>query len=139
MHPPRTLGQIFRIFALLASSSPQPAHANYNREDLCGLSVHAADFPDIGGFSVIDGAFTVPQVAPQNVAPHKSVTSYLYAGVALCCGKDCSTRLEAGVRTWSPSPSDQTDYTAEFMFQLSPTFGPVVFPKPHRLGRSSTS
>jgi hypothetical protein len=129
MHPSRTLGQIVKILLILATSSAQPAHANMSREDLCGVSVHAADFPDIGNLSVIDGTFTVPTVTPSGLdAGSGKIDPSIFAGVALCCGTDCSTRLSVGVQVWPDVKGDMMPYIGIPALQLSPGFGHWAIP-----------
>ena len=137
MYPSRTLGQIVKIFLLLAASSAQPAHANMSREDLCGVSVHATDFPDIGNFSVIDGTFTVPTVTPVELASGSGKKPSVFNGVALCCGNDCSTRLSVGVQVWPQERGDMMPYTGMPILHLSPGFGHMAIPGGLDIGGSN--
>jgi hypothetical protein len=138
MHPSRTLSQIVKIFLVIAASSAQPAHANKNREDLCGVSVHATDFPDTGNFSVIDGTFTVPTVNPIAVASgSEDLRPTIFNGVALCCGTDCSTRLSVGVKVWPLEHGDMMPYTGMPILDLSPGFGDVAIPGGLDIGGSN--
>lgn len=125
MHPSLCLYQIIKVLLLLAISSPQLAHANESRKDLCGVSIHTTDLPDIHGFQSVEATWTVPEVA---LAPEGSEPDAIYTthGVALCCGADCSTRLAAGVQT-RPRYFELPE-TASPIFQLDPGFGQVMVP-----------
>ncbi|KAH6844590.1 hypothetical protein B0I37DRAFT_433006 [Chaetomium sp. MPI-CAGE-AT-0009] len=128
MHKPRVFKLAVRLFLLLSTSNPPGALGYRERKDLCGISMHTSDIPDIGNFSVIDATWRVPEVVIRyddttNDAP------YVSQGVALCCGDDCSTRLSAGMWAYARSPDD--NYTASAMFQLSPVFGPFIIPNAH--------
>lgn len=109
------------------------AHGNRNRKDLCGLSMHASDVPDVSNFSIISATWTIPEVLPRNLGSEVDAP-WLSHGVALCCGDDCSTRLSAGMwATSSPFEGGGNDpYTATPMYQLSPNFGPMLLPGQHK-------
>ncbi|KAK4235082.1 hypothetical protein C8A03DRAFT_18123 [Achaetomium macrosporum] len=130
MHRPWILNQLLS-FVLLALVCPFPAQGTKTRKDLCGVSMHARDFPDRGSFSAVEATFTVPQVAydpiydPAVTGKHHQNASYFpYVNncVALCCGDDCSTRLSAGVQAFSLAGVDS--FTASIVFQIGPVFAP---------------
>jgi hypothetical protein len=119
----RTGGRVHNLVALLAVFIPLVVYAIQTRNDLCGLSMHTSDFPDVGDFSSIEATWTVPQV-PLRWQDLGAQSQQTFQGVSLCCGDDCSTRLSAGFRAYS-TEKDQ-DYTAEPIIFLSPQFAPSV-------------
>jgi hypothetical protein len=67
-----------------------------SRSDLCGISIHASDYPDVGSFVTTEGTFHVPQARYRTDDPPTLINH----GIALCCGDDCSARLAAFITTW---------------------------------------
>jgi hypothetical protein len=126
MHKPQIVKQAIRLLLLLSACSPPGALGNRDRKDLCGISMHTSDLPDMGNFSVIDATWRVPEVVSRpddttNDAP------YIAQGVALCCGDDCSTRISAGIWVYY-------DNTASARFQFSPAFPVFKMPGAHNFG-----
>ncbi|KAK4150458.1 hypothetical protein C8A00DRAFT_18018 [Chaetomidium leptoderma] len=119
MHRLGLLGRTVKLLLLATISNPLAVHGNINREDLCGLSVNASEFPGIGKFSSIEGIWTIPKMIPRGDET-SSQSSYISSGVSLCCGEDCSTRLSAGFLAWDPDPGEL--YTASPMIQITPQF-----------------
>lgn len=126
------LTRALKPFLLLAAVSSAIAHAR-TRNDLCGISMHTSDFPDLGDFSTIESTLTVPQVFgwPGDTRAFPQINH----GVALCCGDDCSARLSAYISTWI---SDTTNYTAGPWFHFYPYFTPHRAPSPRNNMRRST-
>ncbi|KAL2194234.1 hypothetical protein P885DRAFT_43372 [Corynascus similis CBS 632.67] len=135
MQRPQMLGKTMMRFLFLAVSSLLTVQANKGRRDLCGVSVHASDIPDIGNFSVIDATWRVPDVVPERDEFDRRAP-YISQGVALCCGDDCSTRLAAG--TWASPRDSGHSSSASAMFQLSPVFGPFLIPAAHHFEFNSS-
>ncbi|KAK3290918.1 uncharacterized protein B0H64DRAFT_478767 [Chaetomium fimeti] len=130
MHKSRIFKQAIRLFLLLSTANPPGALGLQERRDLCGLSMHTSEIPDIGNFSVIDASWTVPVVITREDDTAKDAP-YVSQGVALCCGDDCSTRLSAGMWVYERSPEGK--HAGFAMFQLSPTFGTFLIPHEHQL------
>ncbi|AEO67510.1 uncharacterized protein THITE_2032272, partial [Thermothielavioides terrestris NRRL 8126] len=107
------------------------AFAAQNRKDLCGLSIHTADFPGVGNFSAIEATWTIPGVRPR---PDISGMNppYVFYGVSLCCGENCSSRVSAGMMA-APWAWNETGYsfTAIPIYQLSPDFPQRQVPQEH--------
>jgi hypothetical protein len=145
MRFPQIFDQALKLLVFLTAYSPVTVSANRGRKDVCGLSMHASDFPNIGSFSVIEATWTVPEVA-RKAEFEKEPTPFVWPGVALCCGDGCSTRLFAGIwvsRRGYPIPNPtvsgvEEPYTAEPVYQLSPQFDAETLYGEHKL-RMSTS
>jgi hypothetical protein len=94
---PKIFRRATHILILLTACVPPPIHAIQTRNDLCGLSMHSSDFPDVGDFSSIEATWTVPQI-PLRWQEYGAQAQETFQGVSLCCGDNCSTRLIAGFR-----------------------------------------
>lgn len=123
----RITARALSFFFLITASSPEPVLAR-NRRDLCGISMHASDFPDLGNFSTIAATLAVPQIFSR---PGDARDPYpeLIHGIALCCGDDCSTRLSVYLATFS---SGASNFTSRPYFHLYPYFFPLHLPAESR-------
>ncbi len=131
--PPQQLEMHWpRVFALLLGLlAPVCVDASQTRKDLCGLSMHASDFPDAGTFSSIEATWTVPTI-PRLWDALGWQTQNLSHGVALCCGDDCSTRIAAGFV--ASVPQANKNYTAIPMMLVGPYFAPYTKFDFHNMG-----
>jgi hypothetical protein len=99
--------------------------------DLCGMSIHQTDSPELPGFQSIEVGWTVPQLF---IRPSESGTrSPLVAQeIALCCGDDCSSRLSAGILTKMGSTGKGS--TSDLVLQFSPHHNPIQIDLPLGVG-----
>lgn len=105
-----------------------PAQANKQRTDLCGMSMHASDIPNIGSFKEVQGTWIVPE-GLERFDDREDDAPGLTQSVGLCCGDDCSLRLSAGSLSFPREDLEGWGYTAEPWFQLSPAFGAIRWPQ----------
>ncbi|KAK4140731.1 uncharacterized protein C8A04DRAFT_14651 [Dichotomopilus funicola] len=123
MHWSSTTLTVLGLF-LIAS----PAQANKNRTDLCGMSMHASDMPNIGSFAAVQGTWVIPE-GLQRYEDSERDAPGVSQSVALCCGDDCSLRLAAGTLSYPREDHEKLGYyTAEPWFQLSPAFPAIQWP-----------
>ena len=121
MYWPTALVRAIQAILVLLGSAPIAVDAANSRKDLCGLSMHASDFPDAGSFSSIEATWTVPEIPLRWDQPAEQARA-LSHGVALCCGDDCSTRIGAGFV--AHYRQQNRTYTALPMVLVGPQFEP---------------
>ena len=121
MYWPTALVRAIQAILVLLGSAPIAVDAANSRKDLCGLSMHASDFPDAGSFSSIEATWTVPEIPLRWDQPAEQART-LSHGVALCCGDDCSTRISAGFV--AQYRQQNRTYTALPMVLVGPQFEP---------------
>lgn len=130
----------FAFLTLLAISAPVAALLGLSN-DLCGISLHQSDYPELPGFRNIEVGWIVPQLLPRRWTspgvvdppddpPPQSHT--LAQEVALCCGDDCSTRLSAGIVT-RKEPGREAP-ASHFVLQFSPYLDEVRVDLPLGVG-----
>ncbi len=121
MYWPTALERAIRASLVLLACTLISVDATNSRKDLCGLSMHASDFPDVGTFSSIEATWTIPEIPLRWDQPAEQARD-LSHGVALCCGDDCSTRIAAGFV--AQVRQQNRTYTALPMLLVGPLFEP---------------
>ena len=116
------------LFFLLTIATPVLA---LRSNDLCGMSIHQTDSPELPGFQSIEVGWTVPQlfIRPGDSGPRSPLVAQ---EIALCCGDECSSRLSAGILTKMGSTGKGS--TSDLVLQFSPHHDPTQIDLPLGVG-----
>ncbi|KAL1836853.1 hypothetical protein VTJ49DRAFT_4586 [Mycothermus thermophilus] len=111
------------VFLLFLTLGPRHVHSVKESNEMCGMSIHAADMDGVDSFSAVEGTWAVPTFFDSSEA------NFFRTGVALCCGDDCLMRLTAIMWVWG----GQRRKTASLEIEVTPNFLTVMVPEEHAI------